>query len=56
MEERNLIEEVKKKLESEKVRFEIELLDVIEIREVLEGELFCFRFENGNVLWYGMEG
>lgn len=32
------------------------MFDVIEIREVVEGELFCFRVENVSVLKYIMEG
>lgn len=56
LEERNSIEEAKKKLESEKARLEIELSDAIETREAVEGELLRFRSENGNVSRHGMEG
>ena len=56
LEERNSIEEAKKKLESEKARLEIELSDAIETREAVEGELLRFRSENGNVSRHRMEG
>ena len=56
LEERNSIEEAKKKLEGEKARLEIELSDAIETREAVEGELLRFRSENGNVSRHRMEG
>lgn len=56
LEERNSIEEAKKKLESEKARLEIELSDAIETREAVEGEMLRFRSENGNVSRHRMEG
>ena len=56
LEERNSIEEAKKKLESEKARLEIELSDAIETREAVEGELLRFRCENGYVSRHKMEG
>lgn len=56
LEERNSIEEAKKKLEGEKARLEIELSDAIETREAVEGELLRFRSEHANVSKYRMEG
>ena len=56
LEERNSIEEAKKKLEGEKARLEIELSDAIETREAVEGELLRFRSDNGNAANQRMEG
>ena len=56
LEERNSIDEAKKKLEGEKARLEIELSDAIETREAVEGELLRFRSENGNISKHRMEG
>ena len=56
LEERNSIEEAKKKLESEKARLEIELSDAIETREAVEGELLRFSTETASVSKHRMEG
>ena len=56
IQERNLIQEAKRNLESQKARLEIELSDAIETREAMERELLRIRSEGTDASKHRLEG